>query len=316
MKLEDQWILSRLSHTTGEVTSMLGRYRFYEATRILRDFVWNEFCDWYLEMIKPRLRDEALKPTAQRVLVSVLDTIIRLLHPFAPFITEELWQRLNEIAPVRGLPRLTATPTACAPRGDTARNASHAAAPAPMGQGLNEAAAPSVMLAPWPDVPTSWQNRDLERRFERLQETIVAVRNVRALYNIAPSTPIQLHMRCSAGIASEMQHVAAQFENLSKALLAAAGADVQPPTCSASFSLTDADGYVPLEGLIDRDAEIARQRKEAEKLRGLITSNEKKLQNEGFVAKAPADVLQQTRDMLENYKKQLASVEQIIQALE
>ena len=86
------------------------------------------------------------------------------------------------------------------------------------------------MLAPWPDVPTSWQNRDLERRFERLQETIVAVRNVRALYNIAPNTPIQLHMRCNADIASDMQHVAAQFENLSKALLAAAGADVQPPT--------------------------------------------------------------------------------------
>ncbi|MBC7818074.1 MAG: class I tRNA ligase family protein, partial [Planctomycetaceae bacterium] len=174
LKLEDQWILSRLSHTAGEVTSMLGRYRFDEATRILRDFVWNEFCDWYLEMIKPRLRDEALKPIAQRVLVSVLDTIVRLLHPFAPFITEELWQRLNEIAPVRGL--VDRTPTS----GQS--NSSDV--------GVRATAAPSVMLAPWPDVPTSWQNRDLERRFERLQETIVAVRNVRALYNIAPNTPI------------------------------------------------------------------------------------------------------------------------------
>ena len=298
LKLEDQWILSRLSHTSGEVTSMLGRYRFDEATRILRDFVWNEFCDWYLEMIKPRLRDETLKPIAQRVLVNVLDTIVRLLHPFAPFITEELWQRLNEIAPVRGL--VDRTPTS----GQS--NSSD----------VGVRATDSVMLAAWPDVPTSWQNRDLERRFERLQETIVAVRNVRALYNIAPNTPIQLHMRCNADIASDMQHVAAQFENLSKALLAAAGADVQPPTCSASFSLTDADGYVPLEGLIDRDAEIARQRKEIDRLRKGIESNEKKLQNEGFVAKAPADVLQQTRDVVESYKKQLASVEQIIKALE
>jgi len=297
LKLEDQWILSRLSHMSGEVTSMLGRYRFDEATRILRDFVWNEFCDWYLEMIKPRLRDEALKPIAQRVLVSVLDTIVRLLHPFAPFITEELWQRLNEIAPERGL--VDRTPTSGLASSDVGVRATE-----------------SVMTAPWPDIPTSWQNRDLERRFERVQETIVAVRNVRALYNIAPSTPIQLHMRCNAGIASEMHDVASQFENLSKALLAAAGADVQPPTCSASFSLTVADVFVPLEGLIDRDAERARNTKEADRLRKGIESNEKKLSNEAFVSKAPADVLQQTRDTLESYKKQLASVEDILKALE
>ncbi len=297
LKLEDQWILSRLSHMSGEVTSMLGRYRFDEATRILRDFVWNEFCDWYLEMIKPRLRDEALKPIAQRVLVSVLDTIVRLLHPFAPFITEELWQRLNEIAPERGL--VDRTPTSGQSSSDVGVRATE-----------------SVMTAPWPDVPASWQNRDLERRFERVQETIVAVRTVRALYNIAPSTPIQLHMRCNAGIASEMHDVASQFENLSKALLAAAGADVQPPTCSASFSLSDADVFVPLEGLIDRDAERARNTKEADRLRKGIESNEKKLANEAFVSKAPADVLQQTRDTLESYKKQLASVEDILKALE
>ena len=380
LKLEDQWILSRLSHTSGEVTSMLGRYRFDEATRILRDFVWNEFCDWYLEMIKPRLRDEALKPTAQRVLVSVLDTIVRLLHPFAPFITEELWQRLNEIAPQRGrfdeLPHgtgTTATETSslatgtaslepivvvpCAnatiPDSNAALLASNVATINDNDDGLddNEVSlgynanalvsnvaftdasevadsmtsptalspqpwAPSVMVAPWPVIPTSWQNRDLERRFERLQETIVAVRNVRAINNIASSSPIQLHIRCSADIASELHDVAAQFENLAKALLAAAGADVQAPTCSASFSLTDADVFVPLEGLIDRDAERARNTKEADRLRKGIESNEKKLQNEAFVAKAPADVLQQTRDVLESYKKQLASVEQIIQALE
>ena len=101
-----------------------------------------------------------------------------------------------------------------------------------------------------------------------------------------------------------MQHVAAQFENLSKSLLAAAGADVQPPTCSDSFSLTD------------RDAEYAKQHKERDRLIKAIDSNERKLANEGFVAKAPADVLQQTRDTLENYKKQLGSVEQIIKALE
>ena len=172
------------------------------------------------------------------------------------------------------------------------------------------------MIAPWPDVPTSWQNKDLERRFERLQETIVAVRNIRAMYSIASGTPLKLHMRCSEVIATEMHDVAEQFENLAKTLLTAAGAEVEAPTCSASFNLSDADGFIPLEGHIDRDAELARQTKEADKLRGAITSNEKKLQNEGFVAKAPPDVLQQTRDLVDNYKKQLASIEQILKALE
>src|SRR5712691_5399836 len=111
-------------------------------------------------------------------------------------------------------------------------------------------------------------------------------------------------------------NVATQFENLAKALLAAAGAEVAAPTCSASFSFSDADGFIPLEGLIDRDAELARQRKEADRLRKAIESNEKKLENEHFMAKAPPDVLQQTRDTLDNYIKQLASVEAIIKALE
>ena len=128
--------------------------------------------------------------------------------------------------------------------------------------------------------------------------------------------PCTSRLRSKCPRACELHDVAAQFENLAKALLAAAGADVQAPTCSASFSLTDADVFVPLEGLIDRDAERARNTKEADRLRKGIESNEKKLQNEAFVAKAPADVLQQTRDVLESYKKQLASVEQIIQALE
>ena len=314
LKLEDRWILSRLSYVTAEVTSMLGRYRFDEATRILRDFVWNEFCDWYLEMIKPRLRDESLKPTAQRVLVSVLDTILRLLHPFAPFITEELWQRLNEIAPVRGMGKNGIDGTNVTARNPLTDSGASVALVTSIPL-VPSAAAPSVMIAPWPDVPTSWQNKDLERRFERLQETIVAVRNIRAMYSIASGTPLTLHMRCSEVIAAEMHDVAEQFENLAKTLLTAAGAEVEAPTCSASFNLNDADGFIPLEGHIDRDAELARQTKEADKLRGAITSNEKKLQNEGFVAKAPADVLQQTRDLVDNYKKQLTSIEQIIKAL-
>ncbi len=306
LRMEDRWVLSRLSKTVAEVTALLDRYQFDQATRALRDFTWNEFCDWYLEMIKPRLRSQAAasdvgeslrdshsvsqsdtattKQIAQRVLVAVLDNLIRMLQPFAPFICEELWQRLNEIAPTRGLFEPTA-------------------------------AAKSVMIASWPSLSSSLHDEKLEARFSRLQETVIAVRNIRAVYNISPVEPIKLHLKCASGVASEMTDCADQFDNLAKAVLAAAGAEVERPTASASFTLTDADGYVPLEGLIDVKAEYERQLKEAEKIRNFIRGHEAKLSNESFVARAPEAVVTQTKEALAGLKKQLESVELIITQL-
>ena len=285
LKLEDRWLLSRLSSVAHEVTEMLDRYQFDGATRVIRDFTWNEFCDWYLEIIKPRLRDEDSKPSAQRILVGVLDVLVRLLQPWTPFLCEELWQRLNEIAPQRGL-----------------------FSPAE--------AADSVVIASWPALPVDWQDRSLESRFERLQETIVAVRNVRSVYSIPPTTPLKLHIRCASEVAAEMQDVAIQFENLAKTVLEAADAQVERPSGSAGFTLEDADGFIPLEGVIDRDAELKRQRKEAEKLKGFINGHEKKLSNANFVDKAPADVVESVRETLAGLKKQLESVEKIIDDLD
>ncbi len=284
LRLEDRWILSRLSTTAHEVDTFLDRYQFDAATRALRDFVWNEFCDWYLEMIKPRLRDDDQRPLAQRVLVGVLDALLRLLSPFAPFITEELWQRLKEFAPERGL--LTPRP-----------------------------AEDSAMIAAWPALPKEWQDHSLEVRFGRLQETVIAVRNVRSIYNIPPATPMKLYMRCRPEVAADLNDVSAQFENLSRIVLEAAGAEIERPGGSASFTLGDADGYIPLEGLIDKEAELARQQKEAQKLRGLIAGTEGKLSNEGFISRAPEEIVQKTRETLEGYKKQLESVEAVIAAL-
>ena len=279
--IEDRWILSRLATVTDEVTSLLNVYKFDAATRSLRDFVWNEFCDWYLEMIKPRLRDEALKPTAQRVLVTVLDTTLRQLHPFTPFITEELWQRLNEIAPQRGLP-----------------------VPAP--------AAEAVIIAPWPTGLGSWRDTALESRFQRLQELIVAVRNVRGTYNISPAVAVSISVRCTPDVAADLNHVKPQFELLAKATLTAAGPEVTRPKASASFSLGDADGYLPLEGLVDLQAEVARLKKEGDKLRGFISGHEKKLSNQSFVDRAPPEVVVEVRETLAGLQKQLASIDEAI----
>jgi valyl-tRNA synthetase len=291
LKLEDRWILSRLSTVTAELTTLLEHYHFDAATRVIRDFTWNEFCDWYLEMLKPRLHDEALKPVAQRVLVGVLDALLRLLQPFTPFISEELWQRLNEVAAQRGLLEPTL-------------------------------AAASVMIAPWPEasagpqgISTDWQDRALESRFERLQDIIAAVRNVRAKNGIPPATPLKLHLRCTDDVAAEMQDVAVQFENLAKTMLVAAGTDVERPRGSANFALSDADGFIPLEGIIDLQAELKRLKKEADKRKGFIAGHEKKLANQNFVKKAPADVVTQVRETLSELQKQLESIEEIIRQL-
>ena len=350
LHLEDHWILSRLSRVAGEVTTLLDRYQFDQATRAIRDFTWNEFCDWYLEMIKPRLRagkeaegrglrdegqetapsppeggeggrrpDEGgapneiaadassdspspalrapsppqggegteqgeIRASAQRVLVGVLDNLVRLLQPFTPFICEELWQKLNDIAPERGLFK-------------------------------PEASAESVMIAPWPELEESLQNEPLEARFARLQETVVAVRNIRAVYNISPAEPIELHMKCESDIASELEACSGQFENLARTVLSAAGAEVSRPSASASFSLKDADGFVPLGGLIDVAEELERQQKEAQKIRGFIKGHSAKLANEKFVSKAPPHVVAEVRETLANLEKQLESVEAIISQL-
>ncbi len=351
LQLEDRWILSRLSTVANEMTDYLGRYQFDAATRAIRDFTWNEFCDWYLEMVKPRLRKargglepraEGLEPegaveqaflsaspvthhspltshpsdevraSAQRVLLFVLDSLVRLLQPFTPFICQELWSRLNEIAPKRSLASVRRKPDGSVD--ETIENTGGLTPPrSPIL--TPQPAEPAAINAAWPTIPRSWQDAALERRFARLQETIVAVRNVRSIYNIPPTTQLQLMIRASTEVASEMTNVAAQFDNLAKAVLAAAGADVVRPSASAGFSLGDADGYIPLKGIIDPVAELARQQKEAEKIRKHIAGHESKLNNAAFTAKAPAEVVAGIRETLAGLNKQLESVAEIVKDL-
>ena len=262
LRMEDRWILSRLSTVSEQLTTLLGRYQFDAATRALRDFTWNEFCDWYLEMIKPRLRDEADRPAAQRVLVGVMDALLRMLQPFTPFITEELWQRLNEIAPERGLLK-----------------------PEP-GRGERD------------DRPLAGTSRKIGRmnRWNR-GSSDCRIRSSPCgtcgrFTTSAPTTPLTLYVRCPETVAADLNEVADQFDNLAKTVLKAAGAEVQRPPASANFALTDADGFIPLEGVIDIREEIERLEKEAEKLRGFIKGHEKKLANENFVQKAPEHVVE------------------------
>ena len=157
LPIEDRWILSRLATTTAAVTEQLEGYHFSEAARTIYDFTWSEFCDWYVEMSKGRLRDAGSRPLAQRVLVGVLDAILRLVQPIMPFVAESIWQALAEAAFERGLP-----------------------APEP--------AAESVVIAPWPVFPASWQDAAMEQRMARMQELVRSVREVRNRYTVDART--------------------------------------------------------------------------------------------------------------------------------
>ena len=282
--VEDAWILSRLATVTQQVTDALAEYRYADAARALYDFAWDEFCSFYVEMVKGRLQNEGERVVAQRVLAHVLDALLRLLHPMIPFLTEDVWQRLAEAAPERGIDAL---------------------APA----------AESVMLAPWPEADPMRQDPEIEAQFARFQEVLRAVRDIRARQSVPPKTPIEFSVRCEAAVADLLSPMEPYFASMANARSVAFGPDVAAPPLSAHVTLSGMDVYVDLAELIDVPAEIARKQQEAEKLAGFIAAKEKKLGNESFVQRAPADVVQKERESLKELQDQLAAANEVLKRL-
>ena len=282
--VEDSWILSRLSTVTQRVTDALDEYRFADAARTLYDFAWDEFCSFYVEMVKGRLQDESQRVVAQRVLAHTLDTILRLLHPMIPFLTEDVWQRLGEVTPERGIDTVAV-------------------------------AAESIMQAPWPESDPARQDAGIEAQFARFQEVLRAVRDIRARQGVAPKTPIKFSVRCEAAVAELLLPMEPYFAPLANASATGFGAEVIAPPLSAHMALAGMDVYVDLAELIDVPAEIARTQQEVEKITGFITAKEKKLTNANFVGRAPAEVVQKERDSLKDLQDQLAAAKEVLERL-
>jgi valyl-tRNA synthetase len=227
-------------------------------------------------MVKTRLSESATRPLAQRVLAHALDSLLRLLHPIVPFLTEEVWHLLAEYAPERGLDQ-----------------------PA--------AAAESVIIAPWPGADRALQDQQIEARFAKFQGLLAGLREVRARQNIAPKTPIHFSVRCDSDTVKLLQPMDAYFASMAGATATAWGPTVQSPALSANFTAAGCDVFVDLAEHIDVAAEIARNEKELEKLRGHIAGKEAKLANESFTARAPADVVAREREQLAELRDRLAS---------
>ena len=278
---EDRWILSRLSRAVRAVTAGLEDYNPSAALGAAREFFWTEFCDWYLELVKPRMRDDAAAPVARQVVAWCLDQVLRLMHPFVPFISEALWAELSRVAPTRGV--------------DAAQ---------PVGELL--------IHAEWPQPSPRFEDEAIEARFERFQNIVRAVRDIRAEYNV-PSKPLQAALRTSPALADELRGLEALLCNLAGLDALEVGAEVERPALAASQVLGEVEVYV--SGAIDPAKERARLQKQIDKLQGGLRGAEAKLANENFVARAPAEVVEAEKGRVEDLRSQIAALEASLEAL-
>jgi valyl-tRNA synthetase len=240
--------------------------------------MWDDFCDWYLEVAKSRIQAGQAAPKA--VLAYCLDQFLRMLHPVCPFITEAIWDKLNEIVPDR------------------------------LGTGD---IAGMLVAAPWPEAKGDWIDADAEARFDLLRDLTRQIRNVRTEHNVAPSRRVD-------AIIEPGEHGAFVETNLPLVVAQAGlgQATIAPATQGApnGAATVSAGGIrVHLLEIIDREAELARLSKQRDQLSKAISGIEGKLGNEKFISKAPADVVERERTRLAEYQAELATIEQAIAAL-
>ncbi|WP_072306524.1 valine--tRNA ligase [Selenomonas ruminantium] len=277
--LSDKWILSRYARTVRDVTENLDKFELGEAGRMIYEFIWNEFCDWYIELTKARLYDKEnvrARNTALYVLSTVLEGTLRLLHPFMPFLTEEIWQKV--------------------PHDDALK---------------------SIMETSWPEVKAECISDEIEADMTAIMETIKTVRNMRAEVGAAPSKKSELILNFTdeslRAVFTENQSYLDKLASSDPITILPAGAD-KPENAMAGV-VNGVEVFLPLKGLIDVDKETARLTKELEKLDKEISRLAKKLGNEGFLAKAPADVVAGEKEKLAGYEEKKKSVEGRMQDL-
>jgi valyl-tRNA synthetase len=260
----DRWILHRLNDAAANVTRLLDAYEFGETGRALYDFIWDDLCDWYIEFAKLSLygADAEAKARTQTVLAYVLDNTLRLLHPFMPYITEEIWSHL------------------------------------PHGADEGE----TITLAAWPVVDAKWEAPEQVAEMELLMAMIRSIRNVRAEVNVPPSKKIEMIVKPASieamRILEANRHYVERFCNTSSLAISMEAAY---PEKAMSAIVTGAEMFLPLAGLIDIEQEVARLEKELKTLISEVERVEKKLANPGFVSKAPAAVIEEEKAKMNDY---------------
>jgi valyl-tRNA synthetase len=277
---EDRWILSQLAKATGDVNRELKRYNPSAALGAVREFFWNELCDWYVELIKPRMKDAAQAPAARQVLAAVLDQVLRLLHPALPFITEELWSHLNAAAPTRGV--------------DSPFKGS-----------------PLLAVAAWPEWNSGWEDKAIEAEFDTMRAAVTAVRELRQRYNLPPSARVEARIKAPAATVRILEGLRAGVIDRAGLSTLEIAEQVERPKNAATAVTGDMELF--LADVLDPAKERPKLQKQKESLEKQIGGAEKKLENPKFLEKADAAVVKAERERLDDLRAQLAAV---IKALE
>ena len=265
----DKWILSKVNHLSKEVTENMDKYELGIAVQKLYDFAWEEFCDWYIEMVKPRLynKEDPSRKTALWTLKTVMIQILKMLHPYIPFVTEEIFMSLQEKEE-------------------------------------------SIMISNWPQFKDEWDFSSEEEEVELLKTAVRGIRNLRSEMNVPPSKKAKVF------VVSQDQKTIDIFEKgkvFFSVLSYASETHIQQDMTNigqdaVSVVVPKATLYVPFEDLVDMEKELERLEKEKEKLEGEVSRVDKKLNNEGFMAKAPTKVIEEEKAKRDKYQTMLNEV--------
>ena len=266
LDLADRWILSRLNSTISELTSALNSFDINIATKMLYDFLWHDFCDWYVEMIKGRLygtESDGIKSICLDRAISIFDEALRLLHPFMPFVTEELWQHLS-----------------------------------------NRLEGSSIMVSPFPKSDQRWIDKNTEEEMQYVQNTINSIRNIRGELTVPPSKEISLILKFTDKTKEDIiKRYQKYFQRLARVNSITTSTDGTKPSQAASAVVAGGEIFIPLEGIIDTAVEKERIEKELKHIDIMIQGIENKLSNDNFVSRAPRDVVEKERIKLINFKE-------------
>ncbi|MBQ5778302.1 MAG: valine--tRNA ligase, partial [Oscillospiraceae bacterium] len=276
LAMEDKWILSKYNTLVSEITDNLDKFELGIAAQKLQEFIRDNYCDWYIELVKPRLSDDAdaaSRESAEKVLCYVLSNTLKLLHPFMPFITEEIWQTLPHDGE-------------------------------------------SIMISKWPEYSEDLSFKGDEGKMEILMQAIRSIRNRRAEMNVAPSKKAQLIVVADDAKAEEIFALGeAFFKKLASVSEVIMSKGVEDTSKMVSVVTDSAKLFIPMNDLIDTEAEIARLTKEREKCERDFNMINGKLNNAGFVAKAPAAVVEAEREKLAKVTALMANIDESIAKL-
>jgi valyl-tRNA synthetase len=276
LSLADRWINSKLQSATNEVTRAISNYRFDLASQALYEFVWNEFCDWYLELSKPVLWDDNASAEAKRgtrhTLLHVLETSLRLLHPFMPFITEEIWQTVGRLSGISG---------------------------------------PTIMLQPYPEASEKGVDTVANADIEWLKGVIVGIRTIRGEMNIPPGKELPIILR--NGDQRDRSRLEKNVQYLKKLAKVAdiswLDGGAESPVAATAL-VGDLEILVPMAGLIDQKAELLRLGREIDRLEKDLSRIKAKLDNASFVDKAPAAVVAKEQEKLQAQQQALETLQE------